>query len=68
MYSPHGTCRSLLTAYGLLVLGLALYKAKEAYKEAFWNDWNSLAKVVIQDQIMYFGALVISKTASLRLG
>ena len=67
MYSLLGICRSIPTAYGLLVLGLALYKAKEAYKEAFRNDWNSLAKVVIQDQIVYFGALVTFNIASLRL-
>ena len=50
------TSRVILMVYGILLLVLALYKAREIWKESMGFEGLQLIQVLIRDQALYFSA------------
>lgn len=50
------TSRVILMVYGILLLVLALYKAREIWKESMGLEGLQLIQVLIRDQALYFSA------------
>ena len=48
-------CRCIPVAYSVILMVLALYKAAQVWNETQGTKGTELVKILIQDQVIYFG-------------